>query len=381
MKFGMFYLLQASEPRTPQNEYQRFWEAVEEVTYAEEMGFEYAWFAEHHFVPDWSFSSTPEITLTALSQRTSTMRLGFAVALLPIHHPLRLAAQVATMDILSNGRVDFGVGRSKNLWQLAPFGVGLEEGRGRMVESLSIIPKMWTEEVFSHEGHYYQIPPREIVPKPIQQPHPPIWAACTQEETQEIAGAMGIGCLLNAQGGIEKTTRSIAVYREAIKDANPVGKFINNQVMLSIMAHCDENHQRALDRGSEIGAWARNTSRARMAREWEGVDINSVPDDYRTYALGGNWVQSRGGYIPVGQEDAINPEEFLKTHRGFLIGDPDTCIETLEQYEKLGVDGVMCSLQQGPTTHEEAINTIRLFGKYVIPHFKRKEQKSVAAQN
>ncbi len=116
MKFGMFYLLQTSEPRTPQNEYHRFWEAVEEVTYAEEMGFEYAWFAEHHFVPDWSFSSTPEITLTALSQRTSKMRLGFAVALLPIHHPLRLAAQVATMDILSNGRIDFGVGRSKNLW-------------------------------------------------------------------------------------------------------------------------------------------------------------------------------------------------------------------------------------------------------------------------
>jgi alkanesulfonate monooxygenase SsuD/methylene tetrahydromethanopterin reductase-like flavin-dependent oxidoreductase (luciferase family) len=121
-----------------------------------------------------------------------------------------------------------------------------------MVESLSIIPKMWTDEVFSHNGHYYQIPPREVVPKPIQKPHPPMWAACTQEETHEIAGSMGIGCLLNAQGGIEKTARSVAVYKDSIKNADPVGKYVNDQVMLSIMTHCNENHQRALERGGEL---------------------------------------------------------------------------------------------------------------------------------
>lgn len=372
MKFGMFYLIQTNEPRTPESEHRRFWESVEEVIYAEEMGFEYAWFAEHHFVPDWSFSSTPEVTLAALSQRTSKMRLGFAVALLPIHHPLRLASQIATMDILSNGRIDFGAGRSKNLWQLSPYGIGLEEGRGRMVESLSIIPRMWTEEVFSHQGQYFQIPPREVVPKPVQQPHPPMWAACTQEDTFEIAGKFGIGCLLNAMGGPEKTARSIATYKEGIQNATPVGKFINDRVMVSIMTHCDESNRRAQERGGEIGAWARNTSSARLKREWEGVDASAVPADYQYYVPG-------QGYRPAGQEDAISPEQFLKNRSGFCIGDPDACIQVLEQYEALGIDGVMCSLQQGPTTHQEAMNTIRLFGTYVIPHFQEKERKAGAA--
>ena len=157
-----------------------------------------------------------------------------------------------------------------------------------------------------------------------------------------------------------------------------MGSYINDQVMVSIMAHCDENQQRALARGGEIGAWARNTSRARLAREWEGVDPKEVPADYQAYTPGGDWQQSRGAYVPAGQEDAINPEEFLKNQSGFLIGNPDTCIETLEQYEAMGVDGVMCSLQQGPTTHQEAMNTIRLFGEYVIPHFREKEQKAAS---
>lgn len=130
---------------------------------------------------------------------------------------LRLAAQVATMDILSNGRIDFGVGRSKNLWQLAPFGVGLEEGRGRMVESLSIIPKILTEEVFSHDGHYYQIPPREVIPKPIQQPHPPMWTACTQEETHELAGSIGIAVCSMRKGGSRKPPGRLLFTRTQLK--------------------------------------------------------------------------------------------------------------------------------------------------------------------
>ena len=372
MKFGLFYLVQTDELRTSKNEAQRLWESVDEVVYAEQMGFDNAWFVEHHFVPDWSFSSTPEITLTALSQRTSTMRLGFGVALVPVHHPLRLASQIATMDILSNGRIDFGAGRTKNLWQLSPFGVGLEDARGRMIESLSIIPRMWTEKEFSHDGEYYQIPPREVVPKPVQDPHPPIWVACTQEDTFEIAGQMGLGCLLNSMGGLDKTARSIASYKEAIQGARPVGSFVNDGVMVSIMTHCDETDERALERGGEIGAWARNTSSSRQKREWEGVDAGAVPVDYQVYVPG-------GGYRPAGQEDAISPEEFLEKRGGFCIGNPDTCIETLEKYEALGVDGVMCNIQQGPTTHEEAMKTLRLFGEYVIPHFREKEKRAGTA--
>lgn len=365
MNFGLFYLIQANGARTPKNDYKRFWETVEEVTYAEQMGFDSSWFVEHHFEPEHSFSSTPEITLTALSQRTSTMRFGFGVAMVPTHHPLRLAAQVATMDILSNGRIDFGAGRSKTPHQLAPFGVGLAETRGKMVEALSIIPRMWTEEVFSHHGQYYQIPPREVVPKPVQQPHPPMWLACTQDETLQMAGEMGIGCMMNVVGGLDKTASSIETYKQALRDAKPVGKFINDRVMVSMLTYCDEHNHRALERGGEIGAWSKNVGVARNNRLWEGVDTSSVPDDYRRYVPGGG---NR-------QVEDLSPQDFLRKG-GYCIGDPDACIQTLEQYEALGVDGVLCSLQHGPTTHHEDMNTIRLFGEYVIPHFREKERKA-----
>jgi alkanesulfonate monooxygenase SsuD/methylene tetrahydromethanopterin reductase-like flavin-dependent oxidoreductase (luciferase family) len=368
MKFGLFYLIQGDEARTPQTAYQRFWETVEEVTYAEQMGFESSWMVEHHFEPEHSYSSTPEITLTALSQRTSTMRFGFGVAMIPTHHPLRLAAQIATMDILSNGRIDFGAGRSKTPHQLAPFGVGLAETRGKMIEALTIIPKMWTEEMFSHEGQYYQMPPREVVPKPVQQPHPPMWLACSQEETLQIAGELGIGCLMNVTGGIEKTATSIETYRQSIKGAKPVGKFINDRVMCSMLTYCDEHSDRALERGGEIGAWTKNVGLTRNNRLWEGVDTSSVPDDYRVYLPGGG---NR-------QMEPLSPEDFLR-RGGHCVGTPDSCIQTLEQYEALGVEGVLCSVQHGLTTHQEAMNTIRLFGKYVIPHFLEKESKASTA--
>ena len=365
MKFGLFYLVQSGDSRTPDTEHRRFWETVEEVTYAEEMGFHSAWFAEHHFEPEHSFSSTPEVTLAALSQRTSEMRLGFAVALLPIHHPLRLAAQIATMDILSNGRIDFGAGRSKNLFQLSPFGISLEDARGMEMESLSIIPRMWTEDVFSHEGQYYQIPPREVTPKPVQQPHPPMWLACSQDDTTQMAGEMGIGCLMNVSGGAEKMARSIAIYKQAVKNAKPVGKYVNDRVIASLMALCDEDHNHALERGGNIGAWSKNAGVVRNTRSWENVDNSTVPSDYQVYVPG-------GGFRPT---ELTSPEEFLQKG-GYCIGDPDACIKTLEQYEATGIDEVMCSTQHGPTTHEEVMNTIRLFGKYVIPHFQAKEKQN-----
>jgi alkanesulfonate monooxygenase SsuD/methylene tetrahydromethanopterin reductase-like flavin-dependent oxidoreductase (luciferase family) len=133
-----------------------------------------------------------------------------------------------------------------------------------------------------------------------------------------------------------------------------------------MLTYCDENNRRALDRGGEIGAWSKNVGVARNSRLWEGVDTSSVPDDYRRYVPGGG---NR-------QVESISTEDFL-TRGGYCIGDPDTCIQTLEQYEALGVDGVLCSLQHGPTAHHENMNTIRLFGKYVIPHFQEKEKKAI----
>ena len=169
MKFGLFYEIQVPRPVSPVPEAERLREVVAQVRYAEEMGFDRVWFVEHHFLTEWAHCSASEVMLAIMSQHTTTMRLGFGVVLLPVHHPLHVAAKVATLDVMSGGRVDVGVGRSGNPYQLTPFGVKLEETRERWEEALSILPRMWTEQVFSHEGSIYQMPPREVIPKPVQQ--------------------------------------------------------------------------------------------------------------------------------------------------------------------------------------------------------------------
>src|SRR2546428_3619711 len=173
MRFGLFHLLRFPEPWSAEKEHQCLWECLEQYSYAEAMGFSTLWLTEHHFIPAWSMAGAPEVLLSAISQRTSTIRLGIAVVMSPIHHPLHTAVKIATLDLLSNGRVDLGLGRSTTPLQLAPFGVKMEDTRGMMEEALSIIPRIWTEEVFSHDGQYYHVLPCQVVPKPYQKPHPP----------------------------------------------------------------------------------------------------------------------------------------------------------------------------------------------------------------
>jgi alkanesulfonate monooxygenase SsuD/methylene tetrahydromethanopterin reductase-like flavin-dependent oxidoreductase (luciferase family) len=250
MKFGMFFELQMPKPWSANAEYNAFWQAVEQVTYAEEMGFEHVWLVEHHFLTEFSHSSAPEVTLAIMAERTSRMRLGFGVVLTPVHHPLHVAARVATLDIFSKGRVDVGVGRTKGPYQLTPFGRDVAQTQSMMLETLECLPGMWTQEVFSHEGENWKIPPREVIPKPIQKPHPPLWMACTQEDTFRLAGELGLGCLVNTLGGTDKTRSLVNTYFEAIKNAKPVGHFVNKQVVASTIGFCDEQDQRARKKGA-----------------------------------------------------------------------------------------------------------------------------------
>jgi alkanesulfonate monooxygenase SsuD/methylene tetrahydromethanopterin reductase-like flavin-dependent oxidoreductase (luciferase family) len=308
--------------------------------------------------------------LAVMSQHTTTMRLGFGVVLLPVHHPLHVAAKVATLDVMSGGRVDVGVGRSGNPYQLDPFGVKLDETRDRWEESLSILPRMWTEQVFSHEGKHYQIPPREVIPKPLQQPHPPMFSACSQDDTFQRAGELGLGCLCNVLGSYETVEKRLQIYKDALQKAKPVGKFLNNQVVVSSIGFCDENKQHALERGAEIAAWNVNIRLKNYARGWDGVDLTSVPQDYKYHVRRAEWdPQMRKG---------VSPEEVLNTGR-FCVGTPDDCIATIERYEEMGATEIMPIFQAGPATHAEVMNSLRLFGKYVIPHFRAKGKGGKAA--
>ena len=148
MKFGMFYELQMPRPWTDTAEYDTLWDAVRQVQYAEEMGFERVWLVEHHFLTEFAHSSAPEVMLAVMAQHTKKMRLGFGVVLAPVHHPLHVAARASTLDILSDGRVDVGVGRTKGPYQLTPFGTDVATTQSMMVETLECLPRMWCDEVF-----------------------------------------------------------------------------------------------------------------------------------------------------------------------------------------------------------------------------------------
>jgi alkanesulfonate monooxygenase SsuD/methylene tetrahydromethanopterin reductase-like flavin-dependent oxidoreductase (luciferase family) len=145
VRIGLFYQIQVPKPWTPSSESQRIYEALEQIPYAEQVGFESVWFSEHHFRPVWSHNSAPDLTLAAVSQRTSRIRLGIGVVLAPIHHPLHVAARMATLDILSHGRVDVGLGRTGYPYQITPYGADLQDTRGMWQEFADVLPRIWTQ--------------------------------------------------------------------------------------------------------------------------------------------------------------------------------------------------------------------------------------------
>ena len=371
MQLGLFYQIQVPKPWNDQSEAQRYHEMLEEVTYAEEIGMTSVWFVEHHFRSEWSHSSAPDITLAAISQRTEKMRLGIAVVLVPLHHPLNIASRMATLDVVSNGRVDLGIGRSGYPYQMQPYGSDLKDVSGMVEEYLKVIPGAWTEEEFSFEGEYYHIPPREVIPKPVQKPHPPIWQACSQDDTARKVGEQGLGCLAQTSVGPERAEQIIRIYKEAIKDPQPVTKMVYDRVAGNTVALCAENRQKARERGAELIDWYRYQQRLRDAKVWQGYDPNKVPEDYKWH-----YQRSQGDTV---RRDETSSIDLVNDGGRFCIGNPDDCIEYIEKYEAMGVDEMMPLFQVGPVSHEEVMESLRLFGKYVVPHFAAKEKKAAAA--
>ena len=369
MKFGLFYQIQVPKPWGPETEARRFWEALEQISYAEEKGFDSVWFSEHHFRPVWSHNSSPDLTLAAVSQRTSRIRLGIGVVLAPIHHPLHTAARMATLDILSNGRVDVGIGRTGYPYQLIPYGSDLEDTRGMWEEFAQVLPRTWTEEVISYQGDYFQIPPREVLPKPLQKPHPPLWSACASESTTVRAGELGLGALVGSEGGLEKVRSTVELYRATVDRAEPAAGMVNNHTALMTAGFCHEDPGMVSTRGAELVQWYMDQQRERARLVWRGVDPATVPPDYQGY-------YERDMRLASGPHPGDSrAEDVLEQGRSFWVGTPDQCIRFVEDYEAMGIEQVFSLSAIGPAAHEEVMNTIRLIGDYVIPHFRAKEER------
>lgn len=369
MDFGLFYELQVASPfKHPENERQAFHDVLDQVVSAEQNGFESVWSVEHHFQPGFSHSSAPEVLYGAISQRTSTMRIGHGVALLPFpyNHPVRVAERAATLDILSNGRMDLGTGKSITLTELGGFGIPPFETGAMWKEALEVITAIWKSEhgTFSHKGHYLDIPERTVVPMPVQRPHPPIWSACSSAKSHTEAGQLGLGLLtLTILVRPEEVGRRISTYRDAIATATPIGAFVNNKAATFTLVHCadtDEQAQEEAETGfmGYVQAQIASTAPVLEARK-SGRTPEEIAEDPD---------------FEVTEFEGIDPRDvnlkYLIDNGMCIVGSPDTCIKQIDHLQRTtGLDKLLCMMQYWSLPHDRTMHAIDLFGRHVIPHF------------
>ena len=375
MKFDLLYELQIPKPHDARSEYRCYHEALEQIALADRLGFDTVWAVEHHFLTEFAHSSAPEVFLSAVAQRTQRIRIGHGVVLLPdrFNHPIRVAERAAALDILSDGRLEFGTGRSSQ-YEQAGFGIDTELSRAMWQESLEMIPRMWTEDPFSHTGRFVTVPARSIVPKPLQQPHPPIWMATTSPQSWEIAARNGIGVLgLTLFVSVPQLAERVRAYRTALTGAKPVGKFVNDRVAAFTVVHVAETKEDAvLSGGTEaainyllyafrvLGGFADPTGRG-MRREYAELEIKSTP--YR------DMIAKEYPIILKMQRNACTFED-LDREDMVIVGDVDHCLRKVERYQRAGLDHFIALMQADRIPHAKVLRSIELFATRIMPHFR-----------
>jgi alkanesulfonate monooxygenase SsuD/methylene tetrahydromethanopterin reductase-like flavin-dependent oxidoreductase (luciferase family) len=375
VKFDLLYELQIPKPHDERSEYRCYQEALEQIELADRLGFDTVWCVEHHFLVEFAHSSAPEVFLSAVAQRTKRIRIGHGVVLLPhkFNHPIKVAERVAALDLLSDGRVEFGTGRSSQ-YEQAGFEIDTELSRDMFLESLEMIPRMWTEDPFEYKGRFVSVPSRSIIPKPLQKPHPPIWMAATSPQSWEVAGKLGIGILgLTIFVSVPQLADRVRAYRASLKDAKPVGKFVNDQVGAFTIVHAADTQKEAVENGGAdaainyllyafrvLGGFAEPSGRG-MQREYAELEVKSTP--YRDmiskeYPIIVKMQRNQCTFEDLDQEDMV------------IVGDVDHCIRKVERYKQAGLDRLLCLMQVDRLPHERVMRSIELFGKEILPRFR-----------
>ncbi len=360
MKFGLFYEHQLPRPWTEGAEQKLFNDALDQIELADRLGIDHMWQVEHHFLEEYSHSSAPEVFLAACSQRTKKMRLGHGIVCMPprFNHPARVAERIATLDLISNGRVEWGTGESGSAMELGGFGVDRDEKGAMWREATEQAINMTVMSPYpGFAGKYFEMPCREVVPKPSQKPHPPLWMACSRRESIHKAARNGCGALAFAFVEPEQAAKWVAEYYDIIRSEEcvPIGYAVNANVALvsGMSVHADE--EEALRRGL---------------------------DGFRFFGYSLGHYASFGAHQPT-LTDLW--ESFLKIkddlprdagHGG--IGTPDQVRAHLRRYEQAGVDQIIFVQQSGNNKHEHICESLELFAAAVQPEFKARETARLA---
>jgi alkanesulfonate monooxygenase SsuD/methylene tetrahydromethanopterin reductase-like flavin-dependent oxidoreductase (luciferase family) len=357
MKFGIFYEHQLPRPWDDGAELQLFQDALDQVEFADRLGIDYAWEVEHHFLEEYSHSSAPEVFLAAASQRTRRIRLGHGIVLMPpgYNAPARVAERLATLDLVSRGRVDWGTGESASRAELEGFGINPAERRAMWRETVEQVANMMVMDPYpGFAGKYFSMPARNVVPKPVQKPHPPIWVACSNRETIHLAAQLGIGALTFAFINPEEARHWVADYYETFKrECVPIGHAVNPNIAMVTGFSCHADAEEARRRGTDGFRFFQFA----LAHHYI----------FGKHTPGRTNIWNR--YLKVREQLGT---EVLGAGAG-CIGTPDELRASLRIFQDAGVDQTIFIQQGGKNRHEHICESLELFASAVMPEFKEHE--------
>jgi alkanesulfonate monooxygenase SsuD/methylene tetrahydromethanopterin reductase-like flavin-dependent oxidoreductase (luciferase family) len=353
MKFGIFYELQLPRPWSKDDEFNLYQNALTELELADRLGYDYAWEVEHHFLEEYSHSSAPEVFLSAASQRTKNIRLGHGIFQLTTNHPAKVAEKISVLDLVSNGRVELGMGESASITELHPFNVRFRDKREIFEDAVRCLIPMFADKPVEYRGPYFDFPLRNVLPKPKQKPHPPLWTACSQLPTIAYAGEKGFGAL-----GFQFVSADAAhawvhaYYNGMTKRLSRLADYpLNPNIALVSMFMCaktDEEARAKADGATFFQFCLRYYNSADRARPAPGtVDM---------------WVE-------YGKWKEANRDQAERALLGGLIGSPETLRKKLRKFEQSHIDQVILLNQAGRNSHQDICESLELFAEEVMPEF------------
>ena len=359
MKFGIFYEHQLPRPWGDGRELALIQEALDQVELADRLGIDFAWEVEHHFLEEYSHSSAPEVFLAACSQRTRRIRLGHGIVLMPpgYNHPARVAERIATLDLVSRGRVEWGTGESASRAELEGFRIDPSEKRAMWLETVEQTANMLALEPYpGFEGRFFSMPCRNLVPKPVQRPHPPLWVACSSRETIHLAARLGMGALTFAFVDPQEAKRWVDDYYTTLRtECAPIGHAINPNIAMVTGFSCHPDAEEAKRRGLD-------------GFRFFGFALA------HHYLFGRHKPGRTNIWETFEKVRAVLPDD--AENRG--IGTPAQLRAHLRAFADAGVDQVVFIQQGGNNRHEDICQALELFAREVMPEFKGLEDRRIA---
>jgi alkanesulfonate monooxygenase SsuD/methylene tetrahydromethanopterin reductase-like flavin-dependent oxidoreductase (luciferase family) len=345
MKFGLFSHIPWPEGADPSR---IFAETTEQIQCGETLGFQGAWLAEHHF-SRYGLGSSSLMLAASIAARTRKIRLGTAILVPPLHQPIRLAEDIATLDCISGGRVDVGFGRGSAGYEYRGYDVPLEESQGRFQETIKIVQGLWTTPEFSYDGRYFKIDRASLVPPPVQQPHPPLYIAATRTPTTlEFVASTGhpliVGVVLDHVDALSLCQRFVEL-SEAAGHRVPMSRIPVSRYFY--VAESEEQARRDTERGL---SWTIDMIQWRGTFK-QGSEVHHHLEDWRRTRT----------TLPLSYD-------YLYEKRA-VIGTPESCAAKIREFQQQGIEYFICNFAFGGMEHDKVLRSMELFAKEVMPQF------------